>query len=68
MRKNGEEGFIAELLLPIIVLLILPFFAIKLSYMHLSMPMKRLNFVMGKFLVNQSNQSYSKINNIDVRR
>ena len=29
MRKNGEEGFIAELLLPIIVLLILPFFAIK---------------------------------------
>ena len=29
MRKNGEEGFIAELLFPIIVLLILPFFAIK---------------------------------------
>ena len=29
MRKNGEEGFIAQLLLPIIVLLILPFFAIK---------------------------------------
>ena len=29
MRKNGEEGFIAELLLPIIILLILPFFAIK---------------------------------------
>ena len=29
MRKNGEEGFVAQLLLPIIVLLILPFFAIK---------------------------------------
>ena len=29
MRKNGEEGFISQLLLPIIVLFILPFFAIK---------------------------------------
>ena len=29
MRKNGEEGFVAQLLLPIVVFLILPFFAIK---------------------------------------
>ena len=29
MRKNGEEGFISQLLLPIIVLFILPFIAIK---------------------------------------
>ena len=36
--------------------------------MNLSMPMKRLNFVMERFLVNYSNQSYSMIKNIDVRR